>query len=144
MQENIERNRGGALYKIIRNNKNIKYDLEKLNNTIKELSGETVSSMRFRNFVPEYLSKLFDAIQVEMPKIVYTIEFVGPYQTIRISTCGLFWTIMNNNNEDLYYPNLNAFFKTPIAAVVPIFIDLITMLGYNQDGAIEMTIQEKK
>lgn len=133
-----------VLPKIIRTKRNIKYDLTKLNQTIEDLSYETLDTIHFRNFVPEYLAKLFNTINVKMPKIIYTIEFVGPYQTIKLSSCGLSWTIMNNNNMDLYYPNLDVFFKTPIAVVVPIFIDLVTMLGYNEDGSIEMMIQEKK
>ena len=51
---------------------------------------------------------------------------------------------MNNNNILLYCPSLDIFVKKPIAVVLPIFIDMITMLGYNDNGNIEIMIQEKK
>ena len=132
------------MIKIIRNKKNVKHELRNINKVVRELSRERMETINFRNFIPEYLSKLFDAIHVKMPTITYNIEFTGPYQTIRLSSCGLSWTIMNNNNVLLYYPNLDIFLKRPIAVVLPIFVDMATMLGYNDDGAIELLIQEKK
>jgi hypothetical protein len=132
------------MLKIIRNKSNVMETLTSINRTIDELTKENITTLNFRNFVSEYLTKLFNAADIRMPDITYNIEFTGPYQTIRVSSCGLSWTVMNNNNIFLYCPSLDIFVKEPIAVVLPIFIDMITMLGYNDNGNIEIMIQEKK
>lgn len=132
------------MLRIIRNKSNVLDTLSSINKTINELTKENITTINFRNFVSEYLTKLFHAANVKMPDITYSIEFTGPYQTIRVSSCGLSWTVMNNNNILLYSPSLDIFVKEPIAVVLPIFVDMITMLGYNDNGNIEFMIQEKK
>lgn len=130
--------------KIIRARNNISESVKRIAGVGEELKKESVDTLDFRNFLVDQLKKLFEAADIKMPNIVYHIEFTGPYETIRVYSCGLSWTIINKNNTFLYFLNFDIIVKSPIAVTIPIFFDILTMLGYNDDGNLEYLIKYER
>lgn len=142
MPANIKRNRVPAMSKIIRCKNNLNKTLRHLDTIRDRFKNDTVDKLGFRNFLPEQLKALFELVDIPMPNVTYTIDFTGPYQTIKVFSCGLSWTVMNNNNAFLYIPSMDIFVKESLAVTLSIFLDMLMMLGYN-DIPMQLVVIQK-
>lgn len=128
--------------KIIRCKNNLNKTLRHLDTIRDRFKNDTVDKLGFRNFLPEQLKALFDLVDIPMPNVTYTIDFTGPYQTIKVFSYGLSWTVMNNNNALLYIPSMDIFVKESLAVTLSIFLDMLVMLGYN-DIPMQLVVIQK-